>query len=164
MKAKSLGESADFVTKGRDFFRGCVRRHLSLPLYVSVSLFLSRGKAEREFFIENLLVRIHFIIEMIWWTGLAPLEFEFPFPGSLTSTFQGQADLVAQRRDLLEGRGQHVCAVDVLVDRAQGVVEQVRNVALPTQVFFIIILMVRCQTLFSIQIDGESDRESSPGG
>ena len=31
--------------------------------------------AEREFFIDNLLVRIHFIIEMIWWTGLAPWEF-----------------------------------------------------------------------------------------
>jgi len=30
---------------------------------------------EREFFIDNLLVRIHFIIEMIWWTGLAPWEF-----------------------------------------------------------------------------------------
>ena len=29
-------------------------------------------RAEREFFIDNLLVRIHFIIEMIWWTGLAP--------------------------------------------------------------------------------------------
>ena len=33
------------------------------------------------------MVRIHFVIEMIWWTGLAPWEFEFPFPGSLTSTF-----------------------------------------------------------------------------
>ena len=41
---------------------------------------------EREFFIDNLLVRNHFIIEMIRWTGLAPWEFEFPFPGSLTST------------------------------------------------------------------------------
>ena len=40
--------------------------------------------AEREFFIDNLLVRIHFIIVMIRWTGLAPWEFEFPFPGSLT--------------------------------------------------------------------------------
>jgi len=38
---------------------------------------------EREFFIDNLLVRIHFIIVVIRWTGLAP----FPFPGSLTSTF-----------------------------------------------------------------------------
>ena len=37
--------------------------------------------------IDNLLVRIHFIIVMIRWTGLAPWEFEFPFPGSLTSTF-----------------------------------------------------------------------------
>jgi len=42
---------------------------------------------ERELFIDNLLVRIHFIIEMIWWTGLAPWEFEFPFPGCLISTF-----------------------------------------------------------------------------
>jgi hypothetical protein len=42
---------------------------------------------EREFFIDDLLVRIHFIIEMIWWTGLAPLKLEFPFPGSLISTF-----------------------------------------------------------------------------
>ena len=43
--------------------------------------------SEREFCIDNLLVRIHFIIAMIWWTGLTPWEFEFPFPGSLTSTF-----------------------------------------------------------------------------
>ena len=31
---------------------------------------------EREFFIDNLLVRIHFIIVMIRWTGLAPWDFE----------------------------------------------------------------------------------------
>ena len=45
---------------------------------------------ERFFSIDNLLVRIHFIIVMIRWTGLAPWEFEFPFPGSLTSTFLPQ--------------------------------------------------------------------------
>ena len=44
---------------------------------------------EREFFIDNLLVRIHFIIVMIRWTGLALWDFEFPFPGSLPSTFSG---------------------------------------------------------------------------
>jgi len=33
---------------------------------------------EREFFIDNLLVRIHFTIVMIRWTGLAPWQFEFP--------------------------------------------------------------------------------------
>jgi len=33
---------------------------------------------EREFFIDNILVRIHFIIVVIRWTGLAPWEFEFP--------------------------------------------------------------------------------------
>jgi len=31
---------------------------------------------EREFFIDNLLVRIHYIIVMIRWAGLAPCEFE----------------------------------------------------------------------------------------
>ena len=36
----------------------------------------------REFFIDTLLVRIHFIIVMIRWTGLASWEFEFPFPGT----------------------------------------------------------------------------------
>ena len=38
---------------------------------------------EREFFIDNLLVRIHFIVVMIRWTGLAPWEFESPFPTPL---------------------------------------------------------------------------------
>ena len=42
---------------------------------------------EIEFFIDNLLVRIHFTIVMIRWTGLAPWEFEFPFPGRHISTF-----------------------------------------------------------------------------
>ena len=41
---------------------------------------------EREFFIVNLPVRIHFIIVMVRWTGLAPWEFEFLLPGGLTST------------------------------------------------------------------------------
>jgi len=33
---------------------------------------------ERKFFIDNLLVRIHFIIVMIRWTGLAPWELTVP--------------------------------------------------------------------------------------
>ena len=44
---------------------------------------------ERELFIDNLLVRIYFIIVMIRWTGLAPWKCEFPSPGSLVSTFLG---------------------------------------------------------------------------
>ena len=44
------------------------------------------GREESELFIDNQLVRIHLIIET---TGLAPWKFEFPFPGSLTSTFLG---------------------------------------------------------------------------
>ena len=35
--------------------------------------------AELEFFMDNLLVRIHFIIVMIRWTGLAPWEFSLPW-------------------------------------------------------------------------------------
>ena len=38
-----------------------------------------RSDRDREFFLENLLVRIHFIIVMIRWTGLAPWEFESLF-------------------------------------------------------------------------------------
>ena len=41
----------------------------------------------RDVFMDNLLVRIHLVIVMIRWTGLAPWEFEFPFSGSLTFTF-----------------------------------------------------------------------------
>ena len=49
---------------------------------------------EREFFIDNLLVRIHFIIVMIWWTGLAPWESctgrsRIPDPGAESSYLQG---------------------------------------------------------------------------
>ena len=42
----------------------------------------------RDFYIDNLLVRIHFIIVMIRWTGLAPWECEFPFPGSVITGHQ----------------------------------------------------------------------------
>ena len=46
----------------------------------------------------TVLVRIHFIIVMIRWTGLAPWEFEFPFPGSLAPTF-------LEFQDVIEGGG-----------------------------------------------------------
>ena len=54
-------------------------RHLTMEL----------STLAREFFIDYLLVRIHFIFVKIRWTGLAPWVFEFPFPGSFTSTFLG---------------------------------------------------------------------------
>jgi hypothetical protein len=49
---------------------------------------------EREVVIDNLLVRINFIIEMIWRTGLAPWRFESPFPGSLISALPYQVQKV----------------------------------------------------------------------
>jgi len=54
---------------------------------------------EREFFIDNLLVRIYFIIVMIRWTGLTPWEFKFPFPGSLTSTFLVPLEILVQHME-----------------------------------------------------------------
>ena len=48
------------------------------------------GGTEREFFLDNLLVRIHLNRARIGWTGLAPWEFESSFPGSLTFTFLGE--------------------------------------------------------------------------
>ena len=50
----------------------------------------SKPGREREFVIDNPLVRIHLIIVMIRWTGLAPWEFEPPFPCSLTPTNLGE--------------------------------------------------------------------------
>ena len=41
----------------------------------------------RRISIDIILVLIYLSIVIIWWTGLAPWEFEFPFPGSHTSTF-----------------------------------------------------------------------------
>ena len=51
------------------------------------------GEREREFFIDNLLVRVH---RCFWCTGLAPWEFESPFPGGLISTFLEGGDLQQQ--------------------------------------------------------------------
>ena len=53
----------------------------------------------------NCLVRIHFVIVMVRWTGLAPWESELPFPGSLISTPLEEARLnqvsVRERRHSL---------------------------------------------------------------
>ena len=57
-------------------------------------------KAESEFFIDNLLVRVHFIIIMVGWTGLASWELEFPFPGSLPSTFDVRKTIAWRQPDI----------------------------------------------------------------
>jgi len=50
---------------------------------------LARGQnrhllLQREFFIDNLLVQIHFIIVMIRWTGLAPWEIRHLLPNHVS--------------------------------------------------------------------------------
>ena len=59
---------------------------------------------EREFFLltpywseSTTASWIYYSIVMIRGTGLAPWEFEFPFSGSLTSTFLGEVHVVRQR-------------------------------------------------------------------
>jgi hypothetical protein len=57
-------------------------------------------RRERVFLFYNLLVRINFIVEMIRWTGFAPWECEFLFPGRLSSTF---LDLCSQLSQIALG-------------------------------------------------------------
>jgi len=47
--------------------------------YPCFTVSVLRTLRERDFFSDNLLVRIHFSNVMIRWTGLAPWELEFPF-------------------------------------------------------------------------------------
>ena len=61
------------------------------------------------------MFRIHFIIVMIRWTGLAPREFEFPFPGSLTSTFPGAGERHAHAAAETDLDREHVDAAALLV-------------------------------------------------
>ena len=65
------------------------------------------GALEREFFTDDLLVRVHSIIMMSKWTGLAPWASELPFPGSLISTFLGGAPHPAQMLKTRADRKQH---------------------------------------------------------
>ena len=55
---------------------------------------VSSKPAERErFLLTAFLSELHLIIEIIWWTGLAPWEYELSLPGSLIPTFQTQVPL-----------------------------------------------------------------------
>ena len=63
----------EMMIKSSRLFVGPASRHGSVNSPFQVALYLPAASCrEREFFIDNPLVRIHFIIEMIWWTGLAP--------------------------------------------------------------------------------------------
>ena len=48
-------------------------------------------KRERDFSLDNVLVRVHVTIELIWWTGLASWGFGFPFPGCHISCHTGRS-------------------------------------------------------------------------
>ena len=54
------------------------QRFVRLADGTMVNLVIPSPSRERDFFIDNLLVRIHLIIEMILVDRLAPWEFEFP--------------------------------------------------------------------------------------
>ena len=56
--------------------------------------------SNREFFIDNLLVQIHFIIEMIGWTGLTLWEVDIPFtpPPSALNRCRADSPLIRPSR------------------------------------------------------------------
>ena len=68
---------ADHCFSSSDQGAAC-RFRVSIFWWLLIALSKRVFPQEREFFIDNLLVRIHFIIVMIRWTGLTPWEFEFP--------------------------------------------------------------------------------------
>ena len=82
LKAQGPSKTCD---ESKEEEEGCVQA--GTEGHASPRAAARRRGNKREFFIDNLLVRIHFIVVMVRWTGLAPWEFEFPFPGSLASTF-----------------------------------------------------------------------------
>ena len=85
----------------------------STPTCTSAAQCLSTR--ESEVFIDNLLVRnLRIIIVMIRWTGLVPWEFEFLFPGSLTSTFQVSSDNHRQGRDHLGAPGAALSLIEMI--------------------------------------------------
>ena len=92
----------------------------------------SNARAETEFFIDNLLVRIHFIIVMIRWTGLAPWEYALPFLGSPTSTFlaQGVAALMGAMTPMLATIARFYLTIQSTLKRSTGRHNQPSN-ALP---------------------------------
>jgi len=72
--------NADEMIETRNRYDQESRRILTSGVDGTIKLWAARSghPQERDFFIDNLLVRIHFIIVMIRWTGLATWEFEFP--------------------------------------------------------------------------------------
>ena len=77
------------TTGGGKRFATCVL-YSHLPIFRERLLSGKRSQREEAFLIESILAQIHCIIVMTRWTGLAPWDFEFPFTGSLTSTFLGR--------------------------------------------------------------------------
>ena len=62
-------------------------RNVSIRVYSKIRVLTLKTSAHISPKFWNSRAVHHFIIVMIKWTNLAPWEFEFPFPGSLTSTF-----------------------------------------------------------------------------
>ena len=62
---------------------------------------------------------------MIWWTGLAPWEFEFPFPGSLTSTFPAGSRCAA-KPSLSPRLSVPDCSLVTALERIEGLFDSLR--------------------------------------
>ena len=72
------GRSTEIIT----MIKWIRTRRLSIKELSLSGIGMCDSRSERHLFIANLLVRIFFIVEIIWWASLAPWEFEFLFPDS----------------------------------------------------------------------------------
>ena len=105
-KKTKTREGCDLLEARAELFERAEHQTHRLHGHVHLLVLQHVLRGEREFFIDNLPVRIHFIIVMIRWTGLAPWEFEFPFSSSHTSTFlvlRGKAPVRLRQRSVLNG-------------------------------------------------------------
>ena len=80
------------VNRGSTFAMRCpTLEFVSVGSALREAPYMYEQPRKRKLRIDNLLIQIHSNVEMIRWTGLAPWELEFPFPGGLTSTFRSIA-------------------------------------------------------------------------
>ena len=85
---------------------------------------------------------------MVWWTGLAPWEFEFPFPGSLISTFLQEEETLSTIRTVdlkLPDKAQNDAALPIQCGVKFADHKSLRNIGLLNVFAHAIIVLVQSQ-------------------
>ena len=128
----------------------------------------------RELCIDNLLVRIHFMIMMIRWTGLASWELKFLFPGrtyvsatapaGISHPIQELHRTCAMNRPSVPGlRGEREFFIDNLLVRIQFIIVMIRWTGLRGTYVSAPAPAVTSQTVQDLHRTCAMDRPSAPG-